>query len=306
MAQISDNLPEDLPEAVGKLTVSESDARAVSLTVLEAQYELLRKWGTPFVDHSDFDTLRMKVVKYPDGGFLQFFEPWPLQRLLSLPIDFSDQDVAEDVERAYGRINYCSYMRGLATCSFYPRLTSIHECFISEVQRWQRRGPDGQTHRLPFLTRWKFFEWYTPKIDTDMIFHVEWACSGGWAFSGSKKYPHFKAAMYTAVRLDPEDQLLRSELLIILGIMIERLRNESLKDHAIIPVMLFSFLGPRCGRVLTAYFDGQHLVVQRLPLLNFPGSPNSDAMFEFVRFQAAGITPGLDTTRFPKPTGVVF
>lgn len=69
--------------------------------------------------------------------------------------------------------------------------------------------------------------------------------------------------------------------------------------------MLFSFVGPRSGRVLTAYFDGQHLIVQKTPIYIFPGSPNSDAMLEFVRRQAGGINQSLDTTCFPKPVGGV-
>lgn len=65
--------------------------------------------------------------------------------------------------------------------------------------------------------------------------------------------------------------------------------------------MLFSFVGPRHGRILTAYFDEQNLVVKKTPLHYFPASPDSVAMREFLRYQAGGINLSLDTTRFPDP-----
>lgn len=62
--------------------------------------------------------------------------------------------------------------------------------------------------------------------------------------------------------------------------------------------MLFSFAGPRSGRILTAYFDGEDLIVQHSPIYSFPAFA-SDAMREFVRHQAAEVAPGLKTTRLP-------
>ncbi|KAL4788550.1 hypothetical protein BJX76DRAFT_115 [Aspergillus varians] len=291
-----------LQDAMAEPTVSKDDPKALCLKALETQYELLRKWTTPFVSQTDFNLIRLKVVKDSDDRYLQFFTPWPLQELSSFPIDSSNQKLIKDVRRSYDGIDYgCDKLRKYGF-PLSARLEIIHTCFISEVQRWPRRDPGGQTQRLSSLTRWKFIELYAPYVDLDKLGGVEWECHGGWVLSGSSgKYPHFKAAMHSAVEVCDADQLLRSELLIILGIMVERLRDKSLNKHVIIPVMLFSFVGPRSGRILMAYFDGQHLIVQQSPLYNFPGSPGSDAMLEFVRHQAAGLTPNMDTTRFPKP-----
>lgn len=64
---------------------------------------------------------------------------------------------------------------------------------------------------------------------------IDWECRGGWVQHGGE-HPHIKAAMNTAIDIHDADELLRSELLVILGIMIERMKDESLKNHIVIPV----------------------------------------------------------------------
>ena len=63
-----------------------------------------------------------------------------------------------------------------------------------------------------------------------MRWEIDWGCHGGWVKHGGK-HPHIKAAMHSAINVDDAD-----ELLIILGIMIERMQDEALKNHIIIPV----------------------------------------------------------------------
>ncbi|KAE8153498.1 hypothetical protein BDV25DRAFT_149264 [Aspergillus avenaceus] len=80
-------------------------------------------------------------------------------------------------------------------------------------------------------------------------------------------YPHIKAVMYSNQE-GKEHEILRSELLIILRLMLGQLKKRRFIRHMIAPVLLLSFMGKR-GRAIEAYFDGQCLVLRSSQLYNF-------------------------------------
>ena len=59
--------------------------------------------------------------------------------------------------------------------------------------------------------------------------------------------------------------------------------------------MIFSFVGERHGRVLSAYFDGEHLVIQASRLYRFL-TTNTDTWNYFLRNLAAGVSEEESTT----------
>ncbi|PYI16400.1 hypothetical protein BO99DRAFT_405162 [Aspergillus violaceofuscus CBS 115571] len=114
----------------------------------------------------------------------------------------------------------------------------------------------------------------------------------------NSKHPHVKLILSNAVRPEKEDDLLRSELLVILAVMHSRLRVESFLDHVIMPVMVFSFMPPSHVRVLMAIFDGQKIRISMSGLM--PCSATSQDLYDtLVRYLAGGTNPKVDTKKFP-------
>lgn len=60
--------------------------------------------------------------------------------------------------------------------------------------------------------------------------------------------------------------------------------------------MIFSLAGEQHGRILTAYFDGQHLVIQKSGFYPFYSADR--ASFDlFMRYIAADVNTEEDTTK---------
>ncbi|KAL4914174.1 hypothetical protein BDW62DRAFT_204893 [Aspergillus aurantiobrunneus] len=92
------------------------------------------------------------------------------------------------------------------------------------------------------------------------------------------------------------DLLLRGEDLAILAAAKGRLELESLKRHAVIPVMISSLVGEQHGTILTTYFDGRHLVIQKSALYRFYSTDR--ALFDlFQRYMTADVNQGEDTIK---------
>ncbi|RAL00862.1 uncharacterized protein BO80DRAFT_407256 [Aspergillus ibericus CBS 121593] len=82
-----------------------------------------------------------------------------------------------------------------------------------------------------------------------------------------RSYPHVKAMIYN--NLDGTDgQLLRGEIIMVLRIIHAQARRARLLEHTIIPVLLFSFMGPQHARIIEAYFDGSSLVMRPTQLFD--------------------------------------
>ncbi|KAL4941083.1 hypothetical protein BDV06DRAFT_223439 [Aspergillus oleicola] len=253
----------------------------------------------PFIHPSHFRSFMLDVgplfVADDTHSGVPFFQPWSIDRLDSHPILLSNPAVNRAVTIAKEAMD-----RGPPSLRKYgfpvqSRVKILNNVFVNHVQNRPRAGPEGQNESLASITNWMHLDGYAPWLGANTVEKPEWACNGGWVPPGDKQ-PHFKAVMYSAIS-GREECLLRGEVLTILGIMMERLRMESLGKHLIIPVMLFSFMGPRHGRILLAYFDGQQLVIRKSPLYQFT-SRDEGSMELFARYQAAEIGAGV-TTRLP-------
>ncbi|RAK89177.1 hypothetical protein BO79DRAFT_254574 [Aspergillus costaricaensis CBS 115574] len=102
-----------------------------------------------------------------------------------------------------------------------------------------------------------------------------------------------------------EEMVLREEILVIILVMISRLENKDFKNHAVVPVMLFSFMRNRRGRILLAHCLESRLVVEMSPLYPFEVGEEgwNDSLALFTRYQAAGPS-STDTTKFLVPVGL--
>ncbi|KAL4958566.1 hypothetical protein BDW69DRAFT_179564 [Aspergillus filifer] len=272
-------------------------ARQCCLLSIETIFHMVKQQERPFIQSSHFRSFMLDVgplfVADDTHSGVPFFHPWPIERLDSHPILLSDPAVNRAVA-----ISKEAMDRGPPSLRKYgfpvqSRVKILNNVFVNHVQNRPRAGPEGQNESLTAITGWIHLDGYTPWLGPDTVERPEWACNGGWVHPGNKT-PHFKAVMYSAIS-GSEECLLRGEVLTILGIMMERLQLESLRKHLIIPVMLFSFMGPRHGRILLAYSDGRQLIIRKSPLYQFT-SRDEGSMELFARYQAAEIGSGVTTS----------
>ncbi|KAJ9409335.1 hypothetical protein DTO045G8_3103 [Paecilomyces variotii] len=81
-------------------------------------------------------------------------------------------------------------------------------------------------------------------------------------------YPHLMLTV--AHKSDGRrEYLLRGELLTIAAVMISRLRSQRFAQHTVIPVMLFSFMGEKKGRIIQAHTNSRALVIRKSKLYDF-------------------------------------
>ncbi|KAB8231922.1 uncharacterized protein BDW43DRAFT_320563 [Aspergillus alliaceus] len=109
--------------------------------------------------------------------------------------------------------------------------------------------------------------------------------------------PHIKICQYHGIIGSP-GQLLREELLIIVGTMCTLMNREKFRKHLVIPVMMFSFIGERHGRIILAHFNGQgqRLVVHMSKLYRFLAE-DEDSLALFTRYAASVVEPSGNTKR---------
>ncbi|KAJ9298977.1 hypothetical protein DTO271G3_3219 [Paecilomyces variotii] len=87
-----------------------------------------------------------------------------------------------------------------------------------------------------------------------------------WRIPGD--YPHLMLTV--AHKSDGRrEYLLRGELLTIAAVMISRLRSQRFAQHTVIPVMLFSFMGEKKGRIILAHTNSRALVIRKSKLYDF-------------------------------------
>ena len=90
----------------------------------------------------------------------------------------------------------------------------------------------------------------------------------------SRNKPHMVASIAHGYPHD-NDFLFLGEIQAIISLMIVRLTNNSVPQHNIVPVLLFSYTGDRHGRVLQAYMDHKNLVIRTSKFYDFSAKPDA-------------------------------
>jgi hypothetical protein len=79
-------------------------------------------------------------------------------------------------------------------------------------------------------------------------------------------HPHLVCILHQGV--DIAGPLLRSEVLTIVGVILDRMRSEWSETHLIFPILMVSMIGTQ-GRILQAHYDGDKLYIQYSKLYEF-------------------------------------
>ncbi|RAH48896.1 uncharacterized protein BO95DRAFT_489360 [Aspergillus brunneoviolaceus CBS 621.78] len=123
-----------------------------------------------------------------------------------------------------------------------------------------------------------------------------WGIDTFWACANSPTFPHIKVVTYHDDIEHPE-RLLKAELMVLAATMNSRLGMETLTDHAIVPTMLFSFIGTSV-RILIAIHDGSCLRISKSDMM--PYSEESDELWSLLmRYLAGGINGEPSTHKLP-------
>jgi len=88
--------------------------------------------------------------------------------------------------------------------------------------------------------------------------------------------------------------LLRGELVSILQLMVNRMGEEGHENDAIVPVLMFSIMPARRGRLLQAYSDGEHLIIRMTELFNCEDENSPFFHHVFRYFMSEAVRDTLD------------
>ncbi|RAH58910.1 hypothetical protein BO85DRAFT_369246 [Aspergillus piperis CBS 112811] len=174
---------------------------------------------------------------------------------------------------------------------------------LTEVDIAPRKGTQGDMLALKSVTGWRHHIGIPDEPPIPQPWYIQresyqWGPYCYWTLRGNK-HPHVKASMFHGVD-GTDGMVLREEIMVIILVMISRLENKDFRKHAVVPVMLFSFMRNRRGRILFAHCLGNRLVIEMSPLCPFEveGEGWNDSLALFTRYQAA-VPSSTDTTKFP-------
>ncbi|KAL4883170.1 hypothetical protein BJY04DRAFT_27853 [Aspergillus karnatakaensis] len=123
---------------------------------------------------------------------------------------------------------------------------------------------------------------------------VPWITDIRWVNRRHDGNPHVQLAMVQ--HTPPTEELLRTELLTLLGVMITRLGVEDLAEHRVMPVMALScFQGAR-ARIVQAFMTDTGLAICKTSLFDFTDQENREDTIETCLSYLAS-TPVGDTRR---------
>ncbi|RAL16042.1 uncharacterized protein BO97DRAFT_403210 [Aspergillus homomorphus CBS 101889] len=208
----------------------------------------------------------------PDTDEAIYFDPWPLRRLEAHPVDMTDPTTRESArtkEKLWARFD----RKGTDQDGF------LSAVLADEFLEYMRVGPLGRD------TLEQFSLWTEGNLEEGMIrsrymdFGLSADPDAGPVASSTQTFRfeevwcarrgYSQIMLIVTHKIEPEEKLLRTEVLALVGIMRTRLSRATLKEHTIIPINMISCMRQRKARILQAHFDGEDLVIRKSGLYDF-------------------------------------
>ncbi|KAF7121624.1 hypothetical protein CNMCM5793_009095 [Aspergillus hiratsukae] len=274
-------------------------AHAKAVEVLDELYDLIEEHCS-FSTHIDTELLRTLKIDCRDldlanhspylNSFLPvFFEPLPLARLPPL-----------DLRNAQTREKYELQKKILSGPSRYERTPRDSAQSLSTKIMWSfstfpREVPGNRSPSLRRLSGWLSTDFSPSIIDDefdDLVFESrEWYPSD--AFTTRTGFSTH--VMFTVILgYEPDERLLRAELISIVAAMITRLADSEYEDHSVVPVMVISLLGQRKVRILQAHNNHGGIVIRMSRFIRFnspeEATDNMDLLMRFMASSTVGDT----------------
>ncbi|PWY86706.1 hypothetical protein BO70DRAFT_422305 [Aspergillus heteromorphus CBS 117.55] len=235
---------------------------------------------------------------------IKFFVPWSEEALERHPRNLAPGPENVRLSRTEKILKDGSqYFIGIGAWHTYRWASHMSSRLVEEVDIAPRMGTEDNRRPLKSLTGWRHSEAIPdePTLPQPWFYKrdsYDWHPDFYWTLRGNT-YPHIKITMHHGVD-GVDGVLLREELLVIIVVMISRLESENFRQHVIVPIMMFSFMGTRHGRILLAHCTQDGLVIEMSALYPFLVGEEDwcSSLALFTRFLAAGPSRA-DTTRLP-------
>ncbi|KAF9891859.1 hypothetical protein FE257_003344 [Aspergillus nanangensis] len=241
-----------------------------------------------------------------DDEELPFFMPWTASRLANHEIsaaciEATDalRQIDENLQVHHSPLFKFDSYRLWDLCTWVRPMCQRLEW---EVRYAPRTPTRGWFETIDSLSGWRCYDAlpFCKRLQSIVDPNADsfWCPENHWTLPGD--HPHIKISLYHSMVGIP-GLMTRGELLTILAVMISRLERDHRRRHLIVPVMLFSFMGPRHGRILLAHFNGSKLIVRMTRMYRFLLGEHQfeENLFLFTRYLASATNPRDDTTRLP-------
>ncbi|PYI02466.1 hypothetical protein BO78DRAFT_453940 [Aspergillus sclerotiicarbonarius CBS 121057] len=223
-----------------------------------------------------------------DGGYSStesvHFKPWPLLKLEQYPIDHSDKQTESDFkghEAVFDNFNKDHQDDTIDEDDSDEDDSGDFLCnaLVYEFVQYARKGhPSGNT--LEHLSGWHEGD-FDRKIlkgrymdsamhtdpSSDPLASPSLTFEAVWYRTLPHELPHI--SLIVSYEGLSDDNLLRSEVLTLIGIMRTRLGRTELKEHTVAPVLMISCMGFLKARILQAHYTNGKLMVSKSPLHDF-------------------------------------
>ncbi|KAF5857200.1 hypothetical protein ETB97_006158 [Aspergillus alliaceus] len=243
-----------------------------------------------------------------------YFKPWPLEKLEQFPLDLdnpdtnsnvrSDEACFADLDKERSREttgegdsdgddtgNLLSYV---LVCQFtqHARKATEARATLDDLSGWFGRSFNNTIIRERYMNMAMFTDpGSNPLASPPLRFEDAW-------------YPHLPQGqelhhinLIVTHEAVCDNNILRSELLVLVGVMRTRLGRVALQDHVVAPVLLTTCTNNLKARILIAYFDGKNLIVSKSALHDFSSPEGRERNFPlfllYMCSQAVGDTKAL-------------
>ncbi|KAE8415281.1 hypothetical protein BDV36DRAFT_298255 [Aspergillus pseudocaelatus] len=289
------------------------DQRMEMYTILWDMYKKLRGLNTESLELENLEMLAVHILPLDltyatEPGTLcpldpgAYFIPLSEEFIRHHPLDTRDPETQEDLDitakllrPGYSKSNSC-----YRPLSSYSKAGILCDRLAMEMST-RRVNCEEELSTISMATKWR---WNTD-FHLDPAFYsyawghrddYNWRIDLFYVCSSHPTFPHIKVLMQHSDVKDP-DLVLRAEIMAIVATMHSRLYTETLLDHLIVPVMLFTFAG-YCVRILISIHDGQNLRISMSEFMEY--SEGSQDLWDLLtRYLGCGINHRLTTEKLP-------
>ncbi|KAE8153282.1 hypothetical protein BDV25DRAFT_149770 [Aspergillus avenaceus] len=231
-----------------------------------------------------------------------YFTPLSEEFIRQRPLDTTDPSTQRRLDGIAGilRPGYSCSEIEYWPLSSYSKAGVLVDRLVMEMSS-RRLNCEEAMPRMTMITKWR---WNTD-FHLDLAFpydawhhsdDYDWSINFFYACSSHPTFPHIKVLMHHSDAKNPE-LILRAEVMAIAATMYSRLCTETLLEHLIVPVMLFTFAGCRV-RILIGIHDGQKLRITMSEFIEY--SEGSQDLWDLLtRYLGCGINNQLSTKKLP-------
>ncbi|KAE8337990.1 hypothetical protein BDV24DRAFT_166692 [Aspergillus arachidicola] len=245
-------------------------------------------------------TTELAIPRSLDPG--AYFVPLSEEFIQQRPMDTTDPETQRGLNNVATilRPGYSSSTVQYRPLSSYRKAGVLVDRLVMEMSSRQLNC-EAAMPNMTLITKWRGNTDFhlNPAFDRHDWDHRDgyhWIIDFFYACSSHPTFPYIKVIMHHSEAKDPE-LVLKAEVMAIVATMWSRLCTETLLDHLIVPVMLFTFA--RCHvRILIGIHDGQDLRIAMSEFIEY--SEGSQDLWDLLtRYLGYDFNHQLTTEKLP-------